>query len=204
MAYRLNDIQRRLPARWQCRGGGLADARRCRTVLRFACLASILLGGRLGEANEELGPWHLDRAAAPDGAAVYTASLYSTTLLDAGGDGADYAPTLTFACRTKGEPRWSQWLRFDESLTSGGETDVDVSIDGGEPIEQPWKVGTDRRMLLREDASDIAALKHATRVTLAWNWGWSWLWLSDEASFELVEFPTVIYTLSKSCGIAEP
>lgn len=194
MHHRPRHLQGSPPAQSRC------PSRYCR--LAAVCLFLFLLA-TAGSADE-LGPWQLDRTTAPDGVAVYSASLVSTTLVDAGGEGSDYAPTMTIACRARGEPRWSQWLRFDEDLTGGEETDVEVAIDGRPPVEQSWIVGGDRRTLLRDSAADVAALLLGKTVTYSWNWGWSWLWLSDEATFELVELSAVLYVLSKSCNIPRP
>ena len=100
--------------------------------------------------------------------------------------------------------KWTQQLKLEDSLSSRGQIELLATIDKKLPREEFWIVADDKRLLTRENLPDIAELRTAKTLKLSWNWGWSWLWLSDEAHFELGDVEAVIFTLAKSCEIAEP
>jgi hypothetical protein len=155
-------------------------------------------------ASQELGAWSFGESKAENGAAVHTASLFSSTMITSGGEEADYAALYTITCQTDDPAKWSQWLKLEDSLSSRGQIELLATVDKKIPREEFWIVADSKRLLTRENTPDIAELRKAKTLKLSWNWGWSWLWLSDEASFELGSVEAVIFTLAKNCGIEEP
>jgi len=155
-------------------------------------------------ASQELGAWSFGELKTENGAAIHTASLFSSTLITSGDQANDYAALYTIACQTGDPTKWSQWLKLEDSLSSRGQIELLATVDKKIPREEFWIVADSKRLLTRENTPDIAELRKAKTLKLSWNWGWSWLWLSDEASFELGSIEAVIFTLAKNCGIAEP
>ena len=165
----------------------------------FGALA-LVAGGPAGA--QELGAWNLGQAQAENGAVIHSASLASSTLIVSAA--TDYAALYSITCQT-GEPlKWTQQLRLEDALSSRGQIELIATIDKKLPREEFWIVAKNKRLLSRENLPDIAELRTAKTLKLAWNWGWSWLWLSDEAHFELGDAEAVIFTLAKRCGIEEP
>ena len=155
-------------------------------------------------ASQELGTWSFGESKAENGAVIHTASLFSSTLITSGDEAPDYAALYTIACQSGDSAKWSQWLKLEDSLSSRGQIELMATVDTKSPREEFWIVADNKRLLTRENTPDIAELRTAKTLKLSWSWGWSWLWLSDEASFELGDVEAVIFTLAKSCGIAEP
>ena len=155
-------------------------------------------------ASQELGAWSFGKAVAPNNAIIHSASLLSSSLITSGSEESDYAAVYTIACQSRDSTKWSQWLKLEDSLSSRGQIELLATIDKKSSREEFWIVADDKRLLTRENTPDIAELRAAKSLKLSWNWGWSWLWLSDEARFELGDVEAVIFTLAKSCEIAEP
>ncbi len=154
--------------------------------------------------SQELGAWSFGESKAENGAVIHTASQFSSTLITSGEEASDYAAIYTISCQSGDSTKWSQWLKLEDSLSSRGQIELMATIDEKSPREEFWIVTDSKRLLTRENTPDIAELRTAKTLKLSWNWGWSWLWLSDEASFELGDIEAVIFTLAKSCEIAEP
>ena len=155
-------------------------------------------------ASQELGAWSFGKAIAPNDAIIFSASLQSSNLIASGGANADYPVIYSITCQSLDSTKWSQWLKLEDSLSSRGQIELLATINNKPPREEFWIVADSKRLLTRENIPDIAELRTAKTLKLSWNWGWSWLWLSDEASFELGDVEAVIFTLAKSCEIAEP
>ena len=90
------------------------------------------------------------------------------------------------------------------AVAGSGQIQLSAKCDDTKAREELWVIGAKNRILVRENAPDIAELRTAHNLTLKWNWGWSWLWLTDTARFDLAEIGAVVLTLAKSCGIDEP
>jgi hypothetical protein len=165
-----------------------------------------LLGIFLAEPclAQELGNWSLGEVNAPDGTTTYTAAIRATNLIVSGGSEPDYAALYTLSCKTGDFAHWKQTLQFEDAISGSGQIYLSVTIDDKPTRDEAWIIGAKNRVLVRENASDISELRSARRFTLKWNWGWSWAWLSDRAQFDLSEIEAVVFTLAKSCGIAEP
>lgn len=155
-------------------------------------------------ASQELGAWSFGKAIAPNDAIIFLASLQSSNLIASGGANADYPVIYSIACQSLDSTKWSQWLKLEDSLSSRGQIELLATVDKKIPREEFWNVADNKRLLIRESIPDIAELRTAKTLKLSWNWGWSWLWLADEARFELGDVEAVIFTLAKSCEIAEP
>jgi hypothetical protein len=154
--------------------------------------------------SQELGAWSFGKSVAANGAVTFSASLHSSNLIASGGESADYAVIYSIACQSGDSTKWSQWLKLEDALSSRGQTELKATVDNKSPREEFWIVADNKRLLTRENTPDIVELRTAKALKLSWNWGWSWLWLSDEARFELGDIEAVIFTLAKSCEIAEP
>jgi hypothetical protein len=153
---------------------------------------------------QELGNWTLGESRAPDGITTFTAALRATNLITSGGSGPDYAALYTLSCKTGDFAHWKQTLQLEDGVSGSGQIYLSAKIDDKPARDEAWIIGAKNRVLVRENASDISELRSAHRFTLSWNWGWSWAWLSDQAQFDLTEIEAVVFTLAKSCGIAEP
>ena len=155
-------------------------------------------------ASQELGAWSFGKSVAPNDAIIFSASLLSLNLIASGDANADYPVIYSIACQSLDSTKWSQWLKLEDSVSSRSQIELLATIDKKPPREEFWIVADSKRLLTRENIPDIAELRTAKTLKLSWNWGWSWLWLSDEARFELGDVEAVIFTLAKSCEIAEP
>ncbi len=172
--------------------------------LKLIGMALLTLFSADSAASQELGAWSFGKSVAPNDAVIHTASLLSSTLIPSGSEEPDYAAVYSIACQSGDSTKWSQWLKLEDSLSSRGQIELLATVDKKIPREEFWIVADSKRLLTRENTPDIAELRTAKTLKLAWNWGWSWLWLSDEARFELGDIEAVIFTLAKSCEIAEP
>ena len=172
--------------------------------LKLAGMVLLTLFSAVSAAAEEIGAWSFGESKAANGAVIHTASLNSTNLIASSYQSTDYAAIYTIACQAGDSTKWSQWLQLEDALSSQGQTELKAKIDHKDPREEFWIVGDNKHILTRENTPDIAELRTAKTLKLAWNWGWSWLWLSDKARFDLENVEAVIFTLAKSCGIEEP
>jgi hypothetical protein len=149
-----------------------------------------------------IGAWDFSEAVI-QGAATHSAAIRATGVISSGST-ADYAPVYSITC-TAGDPlHWKQQLQLDEPITSRGLITLAVTVDRKDARDEQWTVTGNKRIVSRFDVPAIAEIKTAQSLKLEWNWGWSWLWLSDKAKFDLQGVRSVVYTLAKKCGIAEP
>ena len=175
-----------------------------KSALKLTGIVLLTLFSAHYTASQELGAWSFRKTVAPNDAIIHSASLLSSTLITSVSEESDYPAVYTIACQSGDSTKWSQWLKLEDSLSSRGQIELMATIDKKSPREEFWIVADSKRLLTRENTPDIAELRTAKTLKLSWNWGWSWLWLSDEASFELKDIEAVIFTLAKSCEIAEP
>ena len=152
---------------------------------------------------EELGNWSLAQSKAPDGTIIFKASLSASNLITAS-SGPDYAPIYSIGCSHGDVLHWSQTLQLEDGVSGSGQIELSAKIDEKNRREEIWMIGKSNKTLTRENTPDIAELRSANHLKLSWNWGWSWMWLADKAKFQLGDVEAVIFTLAKSCGIAEP
>ncbi len=138
-----------------------------------------------------------------DGKVVHMASIHATNMISSGSS-MDYAPLYSIACKTGDAAHWSQWLELEDSVSGHGDIELSAVVDDKSAREENWQISSKGRILTRENTPDIAELRRARVLKLGWNWGWSWAWISDEARIDLGDVEPVIFTLAKSCGIAEP
>jgi len=172
--------------------------------LKLTGMALLTLFSAVSAGAQEIGAWGFGKSDAANGAVNFSASLHSSNLIASGDESADYAVLYSIACQSGDPTKWNQWLQLEDALSSRGQMELSATIDKKSPREEFWIVGDNKHLLTRENTPDIAELRSAKTLKLSWNWGWSWLWLSDEALFELGDVEAVIFTLAKSCGIAEP
>ncbi|OHV89112.1 hypothetical protein [Mesorhizobium sp. ORS 3428] len=162
--------------------------------------AALLLASTMGaaRAGPDLGDWRVD--AASDG--QVTASLYATNKLITGGGALGYSPVLTLACRPNGEPRWSEWLQLNDSVSASRKITVSVMVDGGGQFDESWSVGPRGKMLVREGADGIKRLVSANRLLLSWRFGL--LSGRGEADFDLAGLSEVVGQVAASCNADPP
>ena len=172
--------------------------------LKLAGMVLLTLFSAVSAAAEEIGAWSFGESKAANGAVIHTASLNSTNLIASSYQSTDYAAVYTIACQAGDPTKWNQWLQLEDALSSRGQIELVATVDKKIPREEFWIVGDDKHILTRENTLDIAELRAAKSLKLAWNWGWSWLWLSDKARLDLGDVEAAIFTLAKSCGIEEP
>ena len=150
------------------------------------------------KAGPDLGNWHVD--AGSDG--QVTASLYATNKLITGGGALGYSPVLTLACRPDGEPRWSEWLQLNDSVSASRKITMSVMLDGASRFDESWSVGPHGRMLVRDGADGIKRLVSANRLLLSWRFGL--LSGRGEADFELAGLSGAIDQIAASCNTDPP
>lgn len=162
--------------------------------------AALLFGATSGDARAEpeLGNWRVDTGS--DG--QITASLYASNKLITGGGALGYSPVLTLACRPDGDPRWSEWLQLNDSVSASRKITISVAVDGGSKFDESWSVGPQRRMLVRDGDDGIKRLVSANRLTLSWRFGL--LSGRGEADFELAGLAEAIGQVAASCKTDPP
>ncbi|WP_245429157.1 hypothetical protein [Mesorhizobium sp. WSM3860] len=167
-----------------------------RSVVVSAAL--LLAAAGVAEAGPDLGNWRVD--AGSDG--QVTASLYATNKLITGGGALGYSPVLTLACRPDGEPRWSEWLELNDSVSASRRITMSVMVDGSGKLDESWSVGPRGKMLVRDGADGIKRLVSASRLLLSWRFGL--LSGRGEADFELAGLSEAIGQMAASCNTDPP
>ncbi|CDX12231.1 conserved exported hypothetical protein [Mesorhizobium sp. ORS 3324] len=168
--------------------------------IRDVVVAATLLlaaAGGAAYAGPDLGNW---RVGGNDG--QVTASLYATNKLITGGGALGYSPVLTLACRHDGEPRWSEWLQLNDSVSASRKITMSVMVDGSGTFDESWSVGPRGKMLVREGDDGIKRLVSANRLTLSWRFGL--LSGRGEADFELAGLSEAIGQMAASCNTDPP
>jgi hypothetical protein len=166
------------------------------SVLVFA-LAS---GGACGAALAEgaIDRWQFGS----DDSGLVTASLRASSKLTAGGGALSYSPTLTIACHTDGEPRWSEWLNLSDVASSRKSATVSVAMDGGEKIDESWTSARRGKVLTRDGADAVHRLLAAKRLTLSWRFGL--LAGRGEADFDLSGIGEAVGKIAEICNADLP
>ncbi|MEZ2332964.1 hypothetical protein AB6802_24845 [Mesorhizobium sp. RCC_202] len=170
-------------------------------VMRDVVVAAALLfaatnSGATAEPN--LGSWRVDTGA--DG--QVTASLHASNKLITGGGALGYSPVLTLACRPDGDPRWSEWLQLNDSVSATRKITISVAVDGGSKFDESWAVGPRGRQLVREGDDGIKRLVSANRLTLSWRFGL--LSGRGEADFQLAGLSEAVGLIAASCKTDPP
>ncbi|MDX8477975.1 hypothetical protein RFN28_05695 [Mesorhizobium sp. VK24D] len=162
--------------------------------------ATLLLATAVGaaEAGPDFGNWRVNGGS--DG--QVTASLYATNKLITGGGALGYSPVLTLACRHDGEPRWSEWLQLNDSVSASRKITMSVMVDRGGEFDESWSVGSRGKMLVRDGADGIKRLVSANRLLLSWRFGL--LSGRGEADFELAGLSEAIGQMAASCNTDPP
>ncbi|MBN9217833.1 MAG: hypothetical protein J0I79_07765, partial [Mesorhizobium sp.] len=73
---------------------------------------ALFLACACGVAEAGTDNWRFDT----DNDGLVTASLYANNKLFTGGGALGYSPILTIACRTGGEPSWTEWLQLNDAV----------------------------------------------------------------------------------------
>ncbi|MDX8492615.1 hypothetical protein RFN29_13630 [Mesorhizobium sp. VK22B] len=168
--------------------------------LRGVVVAAVLLLAAVHavQAGPDLGNWRVD--AAGDG--QVTASLYATNKLITGNGALGYSPVLTLACRSDGEPRWSEWLQLNDAVSASRKITMSVMVDGSSKFDESWSVGPRGKLLVREGDDGIKRLVSASRLLLSWRFGL--LSGRGEADFDLAGLPEAIGQIAASCNTDPP
>jgi hypothetical protein len=173
-------------------------------LARLAVLGALAAASPPARAQQQLADWDFGETPGEHGSKVFWASRNAANLIVSGRAQTDYAPLFILSCQSGDARRWVQKLVLEDSLSSSGNILVTALTNGKPPRPELWSVDATRKTMSRINALDVVELKTARRITFRWSWGWQWLWLSDEAIIPLDHADAVIYTLAKSCGIAEP
>ncbi|WP_245420403.1 MULTISPECIES: hypothetical protein [unclassified Mesorhizobium] len=166
--------------------------------MRGVVAAAAFLVATAAQAGPDLGDWRIDTGS--DG--QVTASLHATNKLLTGGGALGYSPVLTLACRTEGEPRWSEWLQLSDAVSASRKITMSVMVDDGRKFDESWSVGPRGRMLVREGADGIRRLASASRLSLSWRFGL--LSGRGEADFELAGLSEAVGRMAASCNTDPP
>ncbi|WP_292066923.1 hypothetical protein [Mesorhizobium sp.] len=160
--------------------------------------ALLLAAADVAEAGPDLGNWRVD--AASDG--QVTASLYASNKLITGGGALGYSPVLTLACRTGGEPRWSEWLQLNDAVSASRKITMSVMVDGGSKFDESWSVGPRGKLLVRDGDDGIKRLVSASRLLLSWRFGL--LAGRGEADFDLAGLSEAVGQMAATCNTDPP
>ncbi|WP_095087724.1 hypothetical protein [Mesorhizobium sophorae] len=152
----------------------------------------------IARADTVLDNWRFDTAE--DG--LVTASLYATNKLITGGGALSYSPILTIGCRVDSEPRWTEWLQLNDTVSASRKITVSVTLDQGGKFDESWSVGPRGRRLMRDGADGIKRLGAANRLQLSWRFGL--LSGRGEADFDLAGFDEAISQVAGSCNTNVP
>ncbi|TPN59695.1 hypothetical protein FJ981_04835 [Mesorhizobium sp. B1-1-4] len=157
-------------------------------VLAFAC----------DFAQADAGTWRIGT----DDDGLVTASVHATNKLITGGGALSYSPILTIACRPESQPRWTEWLQLNDTVSANRKITMSVTVDGDNKFDESWSVGPRGRMLVRDGADGIKRLAAANRLQLSWRFGL--LSGRGHADFDLTGFDEAVSQLAGSCNTAMP
>ncbi len=162
--------------------------------------AALVLAGACGVARADaaVGEWRF----AKDGDGLVTASLYATNKLVTGGGALSYSPVLTIACRPDGEPRWTEWLQLNDTVSASRKITVTVAIDSRGRFDESWSVGPRGRMLVRDGADGVKRLVSARRLLLSWRFGL--LSGRGQADFDLAGLDEAVGQIAGNCKTDSP
>ncbi|RRI02385.1 hypothetical protein EH240_12800 [Mesorhizobium tamadayense] len=160
--------------------------------------ALLLAAAGVAQAGPDLGNWRVD--AGSDG--QVTASLHATNKLITGGGALGYSPVLTLACRSDGEPRWSEWLQLNDAVSASRKITMSVMVDGGSKFDESWAVGPRGKLLVREGDDGIKRLVSANRLLLSWRFGL--LSGRGEADFDLAGLSEAVGRIAATCNADPP
>ena len=164
----------------------------------MAAALSLVATAPAVQAAPDLGNWRIDTGNHGEA----TASLHASNKLITGGGALGYSPVLTLACRPDGEPRWSEWLQLNDSVSASHKITISVVVDNGGRLEESWSVGPRGRTLVRDGDDGIRRLVSANRLTLSWRFGL--LSGRGEADFELAGLSDAIGQIAASCNTDPP
>lgn len=171
------------------RGAGTATLVMAAGFLVFTC-------GAAGAGA--LDNWRFDNGA--DGAV--TASLYANNKLITAGGAISYSPVLTIACRSDGEPRWSERLQLNDGVSASRTITMSVAVDQGHKVSETWSVGPRGKTLVRDGADGVKRLATASRLLLSWRFGL--LSGRGEADFDLGGVGEAVGRLAGDCNTSPP
>ncbi|MER9596653.1 MULTISPECIES: hypothetical protein [unclassified Mesorhizobium] len=166
------------------------------SVVATAFLLASVCG--IAQADTVLDNWRFDSGS--DG--LVTASLYATNKLITGGGALSYSPVLTIACRTAGEPRWSEWLQLNDAVSASRTITMSVTVDQSSKVNESWSVGTRGRMLVRDGVDGVRRLVAANRLLLSWRFGL--LSGRGEADFDLAGLEEAVGRIAAACNTKLP
>ncbi|MER8378662.1 MULTISPECIES: hypothetical protein [unclassified Mesorhizobium] len=166
------------------------------SVVAAAFLLASVYG--IAQADTVLDNWRFDKTS--DG--LVTASLYATNKLITGGGALSYSPVLTIACRTAGEPRWSEWLQLSDTVSASRTIAMSVTVDQSGKLNESWSVGPRSRMLVRDGADGIRRLISADRLLLSWRFGL--LSGRGKAEFDLAGVEEAVGRIATTCNTKLP
>ncbi|TGQ69296.1 MAG: hypothetical protein E5V49_09580 [Mesorhizobium sp.] len=164
---------------------------------RVVAIALVLVLG-CDAAHADAGNWRLGNG--DEG--LVTASVRATNKLITGGGALSYSPTLTIACRPDGEPRWTEWLQLNDSVSASRKITMSVTVDAGAKFDESWSVGPRGRTLVRDGVDGVRRLVPANRLLLSWRFGL--LSGRGEADFDLAGLGEAVAQIAGTCNTDAP
>jgi hypothetical protein len=154
-------------------------------VLAFSCVVA--------RADADIDRWRFGEA----GDGLVLTSLNATNKLMTAGGVLSYSPTLTIACRSAGEPRWTEWLQLNDAVSARKTITVAVAIGEGDGFEETWSVDGRGKMLVRDGETAVQRLLSADRLRLSWRFGL--LAGRGEADFDLTGADRALRRIAEAC-----
>jgi hypothetical protein len=161
-------------------------------------LAVGTLGGSQVNAAADLDRW---RFSTSDDGSV-TASLAADNKLMNSSGTLSYSPVLTIACRSGGNPHWSEWLRLHDAVSSSSKITMSVSVDEAPAIDERWSATHRGKVLVRSGPGAVSRLLSANKLVLSWRFGL--LSGRAEADFDLAGIAEAVGQLAETCRTSRP
>jgi hypothetical protein len=164
----------------------------------WVCAAALLVAG--GYANAQAGQDRWRFSTSEDG--LVTASLAADNKLMNSSGRLSYSPVLTIACRSGGDPHWSEWLRLNDAVSSSSTITMSVSVDDALAIDERWSATRRGKVLVRSGPGAVSRLLSANKLVLSWRFGL--LSGRAEADFDLAGIGEAVGQLAEACQTSRP
>ncbi|WP_244484530.1 hypothetical protein [Mesorhizobium sp. Root552] len=170
-----------------------------RAMVKWGTFATVLLLAGGGGAYAQAGQDRWRFTTMDDG--LVTASLAAVNKLTNNSGTLSYSPVLTIACRTGGDPQWSEWLRLND-MASGSTVTVSVAIGDNQAVDERWVISRRGKVLIKSGPQAVSRLVPADRLALSWRFGL--LSGRGEADFDLEGIGEVVGQLAEACQTTQP
>ncbi len=165
----------------------------------WGTFAAVLLFAGGGGAYAQSGQDRWRFTTMDDG--LVTASLAAVNKLTNNSGTLSYSPVLTIACRTGGDPQWSEWLRLND-MASGSTVTVSVAIGDNQAVDERWVASRRGKVLIKSGPQAVSRLVSAGKLVLSWRLGL--LSGRGKADFDLAGISEVVGQLAEACQTSQP